>query len=64
MNITEEIYAIRRCIEFCSAGNYEHVTPVGWPAVESLDNRKGKIYQTGNIHTSMECLQGWNHSSQ
>jgi len=32
--------------------------PVGWPMVESLDNRKEKIYRTGNSHTSMECLLG------
>jgi len=32
--------------------------------VESLDNQKGKIYQTGNIHMSMECLQDWSHRTQ
>ena len=32
--------------------------------MESLDNQKGKIYQTGNIHMSMECLQDWSHRTQ
>jgi len=49
---------------------YSHINttgmykPADWPMVESLDNRKEKIYQTGNTHTSMECLPGWNNEIQ